>query len=463
MIEGMEREIATALDALTEVEWVTGEKLAVDWQKQLYCLGLNLSSIAAVFPKTVEQLSQVVELAAAKQGKIIPCGNGSKLSWGGPVGVWSPNPALLSPNPALLSPNPALLPPNLLPPNPALLVSTQRLDRIIEHAVGDLTVTVEAGVKFADLQAVLQPTGQFLPLDPAYPHDATLGGIVATADSGSWRHRYGGVRDLLLGLSFVRGDGKLAKAGGRVVKNVAGYDLMKLFSGSYGSLGIISQLTFRTYPLLPESGTILLTGEADRIASISQTLLNSALSPTRVDLLSFGILKELEIAGKLGLAVQFASILESVKEQQERLSSWGEKLGLNVICDRQIWPQVHQLARVRKSPDAAIAKIGLLPSHAVNFLQELEVISPQQDLGLIHAGSGLGYLHLTGEDITLRLKQLREICQEKQGFLTILEAPIAIKKQLEPWGYTGNALELMRQIQQKFDRDRLFNSGRFLV
>ncbi|MEA5467854.1 FAD-binding oxidoreductase [Spirulina sp. 06S082] len=267
----------------------------------------------------------------------------------------------------------------------------------------------------------------------------------------------------MLGLSFVRGDGKLAKAGGRVVKNVAGYDLMKLFSGSYGSLGIISQLTFRTYPLLPESGTILLTGEADRIASISQTLLNSALSPTRVDLLSCGILKELEIVGKLGLAVQFASILESVKEQQERLSSWGEKLGLNVICDRQIWPQVHQLTRGGQDSDAAIAKIGLLPSHAVKFLQELEEISPQQDLGLIHAGSGLGYLHLTGEDIALRLKQLREICQEKQGFLTILEAPIAIKKQLEPWGYTGNALELMRQIQQKFDRDRLFNSGRFLV
>ncbi|MGK7927282.1 MAG: FAD-binding oxidoreductase [Spirulina sp.] len=426
----MAREIATALETLTGVEWVAREKLGTDWQEKLD--NLNLSSLDIAFPKTPEQLSQVVALAARKHWTTIPCGNGSKLSWGG------------------------------LASETQLLISTRGLDRIVEHAVGDLTVTVEAGVKLADLQAALQPSQQFLPLDPAYPETATLGGIVATADSGSWRHRYGGIRDLLLGLSFVRGDGKVAKAGGRVVKNVAGYDLMKLFSGSYGSLGIISQLTFRTYPVPEASGTILLTGETDKIASVAQTLLNSALSPTRVDLLSLGILRDLNIAGALGLAIQFASIPESVKEQQEKIASLGEQLGLTVVRDREIWPQVQHLTRQRIHADAAIAKIGILPSRSIYFLQELERISQQQDLGLIHGGSGLGYLHLQGEEIIPRLKKLREICQAEKGFLTILEAPIAVKKELDPWGYSGNALELMQQIKQKFDRDRLFGAGRFV-
>jgi glycolate oxidase FAD binding subunit len=440
--EFMERKIARALEALDEMEWVAGEKINENWQEQLDRLNLaaHLATIAAVFPQSDEQLSQIVNLAAREHWQIIPCGNASKLSWGG------------------------------LARDVQLLISTQRLDRIVDHAVGDLTVTVEAGVKLVDLQAVLQPSRQFLPLDPAYPERATLGGIVATADSGSWRHRYGGVRDLLLGLSFVRADGKVAKAGGRVVKNVAGYDLMKLFSGSYGSLGIISQLTFRTYPLPETWGTILLTGKAEEIASISQTLLNSSLSPDRVDLLSAGLLQTLEIKGEMGLAVQFASIPESVKEQQEKVVSWGEQLGLTILGntakdtldDRELWLRVRQLTRIRKNPDAVIAKIGILSSQAVKFLQEFDKISQQQDLGLIHSGSGLGYLHLQGENAIAKLKKLREICQDQQGFLTILEAPIAVKQALDPWGYSGNALELMQQIKQKFDRDRLLGGGRFV-
>lgn len=434
----MEREIAAALEALNEVEWVSREKLEPDWLKQLY--NLNLSAIDAVFPQSSEQLSQVVTLAAQKHWPAIPCGNGSKLSWGG------------------------------LASKAQLLISTRKLDRILDHAVGDLTVTIEAGVKLAVLQEALRSRGQFLPLDPAYSENATLGGIVAAADSGGWRHRYGGVRDLLLGFSFVRGDGKVAKAGGRVVKNVAGYDLMKLFSGSYGSLGIISQLTFRTYPVPETSGTILLTGEADKIALVSQTLLNSSLAPVRVDLLSRALLQALEVKGEMGLAVQFASIPESVREQQEKMVGLGERAGLNAIddkatamlCDRQIWTRVRDLTRMRANPDEAIAKFGILPSQSVPLLQELDRLSPGQNLGLIHGGNGLGYARLQGNNMLENLKKLREICQQRKGFLTILEASVALKKEIDPWGYSGNALALMQQIKQKFDREGIFSSGRFV-
>ena len=170
------------------------------------------------FPETLEALATGVKLANEFDWKILICGNGSKLSWGGLV------------------------------KEAQLVISTQRLNRIIDHAIGDLTVTVEAGMTISQLQQALSPSNQFLPLNPCYPQSATIGGIVATADTGSWRQGYGGVRDLLLGLSFVRADGVIAKAGGRVVKNVAGYDLMKLFCGSFGTLGIISQVTMRLYP-----------------------------------------------------------------------------------------------------------------------------------------------------------------------------------------------------------------------
>lgn len=174
---------------------------------------------AVVYPTSETQLAEVMACAHQNQWRVLPCGAGSKLVWGG------------------------------LGQGVDLAISTARLNQIIDHAVGDMTLTAQAGLTLAELTPKLAAVNQFLPLDPAYPDRATLGGIVATGDTGSLRQRYGGVRDMLIGLSLVRYDGQIAKAGGRVVKNVAGYDLMKLFTGSYGSLGIISQLTFRLFPV----------------------------------------------------------------------------------------------------------------------------------------------------------------------------------------------------------------------
>ena len=175
---------------------------------------INDISLPIAMPQTATELAELVAKANADRAPIVVAGNRTKLEWGGIVtGAKS-------------------------------IVTTQKLDRLIAHAVGDLTVTVEAGMQFARVQEVLAAAGQFLPLDPVYPDRATIGGIIATANTGSLRHRYGGVRDLLLGISFVRADGKIAKAGGRVVKNVAGYDMMKLFTGSYGTSGNFDRSNF---------------------------------------------------------------------------------------------------------------------------------------------------------------------------------------------------------------------------
>ena len=231
----MVRAIATQLEFLTysDTEFIKLNQASSYWQEKISKILDYNDSTYLVFPKTLTTLAAIVKQAQQQQWRILICGNGSKLDWGG------------------------------LTEDIQLVVSTQKCDRLIEHAVGDLTVTVEAGLKLKDLQQQLQTHNQFLPIDPA------------TADTGSWRQGYGGIRDLLLGISFVRADGEIAKAGGRVVKNVAGYDLMKLFTGAYGTLGVISQATFRTYPIPEASKTVLLTGKADKIAEVVQTIRNS--------------------------------------------------------------------------------------------------------------------------------------------------------------------------------------------
>jgi glycolate oxidase FAD binding subunit len=342
------------------------------------------------------------------------------------------------------------------------------LNRVIEHAVGDLTVTVEAGVKFADLQDLLLKSGQFLPLEPAYSQDATIGGIIATADSGSLRQRYGGVRDMLLGISFVRSDGQIAKAGGRVVKNVAGYDLMKLFTGSYGTLGILTEATFRVYPVPEAAGAVVLIGGAEAIASATQTLLASALTPTAIDLLSTKLVTQLGIGQGVGLIVRFQSVAQSVKEQCSRLLEVGQTLNLQGtlytdIEEASLWQSLpEQIWKASQQP-AITCKIGVLPNTAVTTLTQLDTLTSSTGLGLIHAGSGLGLLRLDPTTVTPQIiMKMREYCQAQNGFLTVLEAPISLKQQLDVWGYSGNGLNIMRLIKQQFDPKNILSPQRFV-
>ena len=417
------------------INWENTEPL---WQEKIKQLNSSQSSPSyLIYPHTQKALSSIMKYAYSHSRHIIPCGGGSKLSWGG------------------------------LAQNIQLLISTQKLNRIVEHAVDDLTVTVEAGVKLVDIQKILNQTGQFLPLDITYPEIATIGGIVATADSGSWRQRYGGVRDMVLGLSLVRSDGEIAKAGGRVVKNVAGYDLMKLFTGSYGTLGIISQVTFRVYPLPEASETIVLIGEINALTTATQTLLNSPLTPTAADVLSASVVKSLELGQGMGLAVRFQTIPESIKEQTAKLESVGEQLGLQISFyantdEADLWNKLSRITSNCASTTAITCKIGVLSTGAVKILHKLAIISSDSALGIIHIGSGLGRLKLENEDSIEQIKELRSLCQKHRGFLSILEAPIPFKQQIEPWGYTGNALNIMKKLKQQFDPKNILNTGRFV-
>jgi glycolate oxidase FAD binding subunit len=420
-----------SLRQYTEVFWQERVEKAVAPGTKIDC---------TVYPNTQEELAAVIAWARNNRWGVLPTGSGSKLDWGGLVKLDPANP----PGAGAIA-----------------AVSTARLNRLVEHAVGDLTVTAEAGMKFADLQQILAAAGQFLPIDPAYPQQATLGGIVATADAGSLRHRYRGVRDLLLGMTFVRSDGKIAVAGGRVVKNVAGYDLMKLFTGAYGTLGVISQVTFRVYPLPESSGTVVLTGEVNALSQTAQILLSSALTPSAIDLLSPQLVAKLGLGKGTGLIVRFQSIAPSVKQQSARLLEVGEKLGLQgtSCCENeedQLWQRLPQTMWDSGTNSAIICKIGIRPSEAVTAINEWPVQN-----ALIHAGSGLGVLRFEAATADTLL-QVRRGCEAKGGFLTVLAAEPDIKQQLDVWGYNGSAIDLMRRIKQQFDPENLLSPHRFI-
>ncbi|WP_156815388.1 FAD-binding oxidoreductase [Pseudanabaena sp. PCC 6802] len=433
--------LAQIVDADGVVEW---DSLDRDFRQRISrsLLPDNTPS-HAIYPSTVEQLSAAIAFAHENNYKLLLCGAGSKLSWGNAVG------------------------------SVQLVVSTARLNRLIEHAEGDLTVTVEAGMRFADLQAILAKSGQFLAIDPAYADRATIGGIVAAGDTGSLRHRYNSVRDMCIGVSFVRSDGELVKAGGRVVKNVAGYDMMKLLTGSYGTLGAIAQVTFRLYPLAAASATMLLTGDMDAIARARTEIPMSSLTPSAVDLLSDRIVSSLDsgLGNGLGLAVRFDSIAQSVTQQCDRLAELAKTLNLKatkIEDSKRFWPQLRNLIwQVSDRDRTVICKVGILGSEACSVLRSLSGISPDLSAcAQVHAGSGLGVLRCDFRaeasiaDRVHQILKIRTLAEKTDGFLSVLEAPNELKQEMDVWGYTGNALHVMQALQQKFDPQGILNPGR---
>jgi glycolate oxidase FAD binding subunit len=273
-----------------------------------------------------------------------------------------------------------------------------------------------------------------------------------------------------LGISFIRGDGALVKAGGRVVKNVAGYDLMKLFIGSYGTLGLISQVTFRTYPLPETSQTTVITGEATQIDRAIQLLRNSALTPTAADLITASVAKKLGLRENIALLVRFQTIIESIEAQAIQLATMVRDLNLAIAnyreeAEQNLWSKLSSVVRIPQTHEAIICKLGILPTAGVELLAKLNQIAPSTD-AIIHMGSGIGTLQLSLELPVIEpnlIAQIREFCHAENGFLSVLTAPIEIKQKIDVWGYRGNALEMMQTIKQKFDPQQIFNCDRYIV
>jgi glycolate oxidase FAD binding subunit len=387
-----------------------------------------------VEPADAEELARILRQAGEAGLRVIPRGGGTKLSWGNP------------------------------PTGADVVLSTRRLDRLVEHAWADMTATVQAGCTVAALQQALAVHGQRLAVDPLWPERATIGGILAANDSGTLRLRFGSLRDLIIGITLALPDGTLAKSGGKVVKNVAGYDLPKLFTGSLGTLGVITEATFRLHPLPDRALTLSCRAGASEPAALCQLMLkvlDSTLVPTGVQLRVYD--HDLP-----RLDVRFEGV--AAEAQAGRL----RKLAPGVGCDCDyvgeasdpVWSERESLWRDRRSRCVVICKVSVLSAQICDFCLHVRRAADQAGLrwrGVMQAvGVGLLRLEGAGEQVVAAVQDLRMYVERMGGSLVVLDCPPAVKAVLDVWGDPGDALALMRRVKAQFDPRSTLNPGRFV-
>ena len=373
----------------------------------------TLGGATAVAPGNTDEVAAILRFAQEKHFAVVPWGGGTKQRWGYPVA-------------------------------PAVILETHRLNAIREHTWQDMTCTVEAGCTWASLQSALAQHGQYVALDPLWPEGATVGGIVATNDSGALRLRYGSLRDLIIGMTIVLADGTIAHTGGKVVKNVAGYDLHKLMTGAFGTLGVITSVNFRLHSIPKSTQSFTFSApSAKPLGGWMLKLLHEQLSTLSIQLRG--------TTGGFHLDIQLASLPEVLRTQADLLESLGRVEGLAIeTAAAAVWDARQQLL-----DRDLVCKATMLPSEIASFAERVRSLggeSVTQATGIMTAGFPAA---AAGQ-----LPQLRRDLEAASGSLMVLKQPAESK--LDCWGTLPDSLPLMREIKRRFDPEGVLNPGRFL-
>ena len=365
-----------------------------------------------VSPANTEQVSATLKLANAERLIVEVCGAGTKNGWGGTV-------------------------------RPSVQLQTDRMNMVREHTWQDLTCTVEAGCTWQVLQATLADHGQFVALDPLWPERATVGGILAANDSGSLRLKYGSLRDLVIGVTLVLADGTVARSGGKVVKNVAGYDLHKLMIGAYGTLGVLTEVTFRLHAIPRHTRSFsFVSPSPEPLGQLLLALLDSQLNTQAIQLRCDGNLFSLD--------VQLAALLEVMEQQAITLKAMAAMESAD--SSNEVWG-----ARQSMFADKGnfLVKGTMVPSRIA------------MTAAAIHGLGGYSVTQASGvmiarvpADQEAGLLELREGLEQAGGSLTILQDTGA--SSVDRWGRLPDSIDLMRRVKQQFDPNGILNAGRFL-
>ncbi|MHB1534202.1 MAG: FAD-binding oxidoreductase [Acidimicrobiales bacterium] len=376
-------------------------------------------------PSSPDEAGEVMRAAGAERRPVRIRGGGTKRAWGRPVEP------------------------------PEVDVSTERLDRLVEHNEGDLTAVFEAGLPLARAQDALGNAGQMLALDPPFGlagegDRATIGGVVATGDSGPLRHRYGAPRDLILGITVALSDGTVARAGAKVIKNVAGYDLAKLFTGSFGTLGLIVEVVMRLHPRPPETLTAVgVSGDPDALGEAASAVAHSPFGPECLDVSWDGGHGEV-MARFVGAAPE-----PGAREVVKLL----ERAGLDarlVADDDDRWDR--QRAGQR-SADGAVVRVSGLASELPEVLRSAREVGASL---VGRAGLGLSWMTLGGGDIPELVSNIEEVRRRLHPFpCVVLDSPAEARESVEVWGNDA-ALPLMRRVKARFDGAGVCNPGIFV-
>ena len=383
-----------------------------------------------VEPDTPEALADMLAWSTRERQSVVLRGGGTKLGWG-------------------------------RRPDPIdFILSTRRLNRVLAHAHGDLTATIEAGATLADVNRELGRHRQWLPLDTPFD-GATIGGTIATNDSGSLRQRHGTPRDLLIGIHLATTDGRLVKAGGNVVKNVAGYDLGKLMSGSFGTLAAIVSATFKLSPVPVCSQTMVATFRARAVTAAAAAVRASQLEPAAFDIhVAAGASRE---ANRYRLLLRFASTPHAIAPQIERARALMKAESTDVVDgDREadVWREV---AHIHGSPSGATVKMGWLAATLDEVLALVEDIArsigPVEFVGRVAVGAGFLRVNADAAGQIAAVERLRA-APGVVGNVVLLHAAPAVKEKVGVWGAAGDTADLLRQIKHTFDPAGVLNSGR---
>lgn len=401
-----------------------------------------------VTPANAEQIAGVVALASEHKLTTLARGGGSRMHLGA------------------------------IPEPFDILIETNKLTRLLEHEAPDLTCQVEAGITLASLQTLLATKGQWLPLDPPDPAQATIGGILASNACGPKRLRYGTARDLVIGLQVVQASGEIARSGGKVVKNVAGYDLNKLYIGSLCTLGIIVEANFKLQPLPANERTLLLTfSNSQDIVQAVIAILGSLLTPSAMELIDAGAASDMSDFFGLTLptngytlALNFEGSLTTIERQLDEARLIARNNGALLGDDLAGAEQEVFWNGVREHLEGAVTcKAAILVSQMAHYLQTLEEICRKHRLEsavIAHAGNGILYIELRPGDATPRLvaaiAELRRQAHEARGSLVVERCPVDLKRRIDVWGEPGANFRLMQRLKEQFDPKGTFVKGRFV-
>ena len=331
----------------------------------------------------------------------------------------------------------------------------------------ELTISVQSGISISDLQEIANAKSQFIPIDSIFPN-ATLGGIISTNTNGPLRTSYGSVRDLVLGIKAVDGNGNIIKAGGKVVKNVAGYDLSKIFIGALGTLGIITEINMKTYPLPEyESTLIIQSNNLNRLTEIAKEIQKYS-HPTGLELINNNFSEELTHGSECewSLLVRYLGYKISINEQTSKDKKIHEKYDVKIqevdgINSKKLWKKYQ---KILSSNYETTIKITAPKTISLNILELLNVLKEYSPL--IYFEPSLGIIHIQinskSKDISIsEIINIRNAIENKGGILIIENTTNAIKNEIDTWGNYNKNIDIMNQIKNAFDENNTLSPGRF--
>jgi glycolate oxidase FAD binding subunit len=385
---------------------------------------LSAQSTHPITPETAQDAAELLQSHAARATAVRIVGAGTK-PWGAPGAGYE------------------------------VELATAGLNAVLEHNTGDFTAVVQPGARLSDLDELFAADAQMLALDPPLGegYAATIGGAVATADSGPLRHRYGAARDLVLGVTVALPDGTLASAGGKVIKNVAGYDLAKLYCGSFGTLGLITQIAVRLHPRPPAPATA--TGATDDRTVLQRAAIAMAASSLEAQSL------DVRWEAQRGMVLaRFAGVAaaEQAQAAQRLLTETGVETAVSEDDD-ELWAR--QRAAQRAPEGAAVIRVSGRPSMLADACAAAQVAGATL---VGRAALGVSWIVLPAAapgDLVTEIERVRQ--ELAPAPCVVLDAPAYVRAQLDPWDHPEDAaLVLMRRVKQRFDPSGTCNPGIFV-